>query len=450
MSEEIMVYEKDKLEAYYNEACKSYGVSCKVLTQNKYAYSDKEEHYLVFGSNGVPDDLNAKDIHIRNERTNALFYPDYYVIKLDDDSSVLSLVEDAVAYCRTVDFLQKLYSEHGLPLPSVIRGDEIHDLKECNAGRNNRNLPADARANYGKLIKKWFREEKSRNKFFRKWREFKRTDKYDRFGLPSKLFRDFRHRDSQIISFEQLHQTCNDLNSTIINEHELARFVEEMKRFYPDVLFSVSEREVVNEGFDTKRDKNKPIHKIKSGPSGKLITYEAFCEERDRLFATKGFEAIKDLNPVYYETRKLSYKEIDEPFIASVLNSIRFSFAKSDDLQTVRVPGLDVVSFIDVPVDNMMNFVSLAKANNVPFYLDFYGKFGRSNLEKIRVVYSASKDNIMNKIVERMVSEKIELSHIPTSIERKPASLDKTINKARHLQLTPHPEFVSDNKNIEL
>lgn len=450
MSEGIILSEKSNIENYYNEVCKGYGVSCKVLIKNKYTFSNKQEHYLAFGVNGVPEDLDVKDIYVRNERTNALFYPDYFVVKLDESTDKLSVVEAAVSYCKTVEFLKNMYSEYGLPLPKKIRGDEIHGLKEYNSGRNNPALSIDARADFERGINKFFKKEKTRNKFLIKWRDFLRTDKFDRKASQLKMIVDFFKRDSQVASIELLHETNTDLNTTIINEHEYLRFKEDIKKLYPEVLYAVSDIEVQNEGFDVKRNKNKPIHKIKAGPFGKLVTYQAFCEECEKSFATKGYEAIKDLNPSYYETRKLTYKEIDEPFVASVLNSIRFSYAKSDSLQTVSIPGINVVSYIDVPVADMMNFVSLAKANKVPFYLDCFGKFGMPNLEKIRVVYSSSKDNIMDGIVSRMVNEKFDLSHIPTSLDSKTPSLDNTINQARHLQLTTPPDFSNENKNIEL
>lgn len=451
MNEEIMISEKNKLEAYYNEVCKDYGVSCKVLSQNKYAFSDVKEQYLVFGVNGVPDDLDVKDIYIRNERSNALFYPDYFVVKLDEDSSLLELVEAAVSYCKTVEFLKKLYSEHNLPLPEKIRGDEIGGLKEFNSGRKNSALHPDARAKFEKGLKKFFKQEKSKSKYLQNWRNFSRTDKFDRKASRLKMFFDFSKRNSQITTLELLHETNDDLKTTVINEHEFVKLKEDMKRLYPDVLYAVSEPEVQNEGFDVKRNKNKPIHKIKSGPFGKLVTYEAFCEEREKKFATEGYDAIKELNPAYYVTRQLTYKEIDEPFVASILNTIRFAYAKSDSLQTVKIPDVDVVSFIDVPVEDMMNFVSLAKANKVPFYLDCFGKFGKANFETVRVVYSPAKDEMMKSIVSRMIDEKFKMSHISTSIDNLP-SLDKKIDQAHHMQLNAsvNKRLSHDEKDIEI
>lgn len=433
MSNEIVLMKSSKLQAYYGRVCAPYGVSCRVFTKTKYLFSDKKERYLVFGVNGVPEDLDVKNLYVRNERSNSLFYTDYHVVKIDEDSDMLGLVDEAVSYSKTVEFLKRLFAEFKTPLPQVIHGDEITGLREYNSGRNNVSLSIDARANFKRGLEKFFKQENTRIKYLREWRAFSRTDKYDRKASLLKMFKDFLNRDSQVVELNLLRESNDNLNTAIINEHEFVRFREEMKQRYPDVLYAVSEIEVENGGFD-RRYKDTPIHRIKSGPFGKLVTYQAYCELLEDKFATEGFGAIKDLNPAYYETRQLTYKEIDEPFVASVLNSIRFAYAKSDGLDKVRVPGTDMVSFIDMPVDDMMNFVSLAKANNVPFYLDFSGKFGQPNFEKLRVVYSPLKDAMMHNIVERIITEKCSLDHIKTTPDDA-LPLENRIKDARHVQI---------------
>ena len=451
MDYEIATVETSALEAAYNEKCRSFGVSCKILAKSKYAFSDEQEKYIVFGVHGVPDDLNVKDIYIRNERSNSLFYTDYFVVKLDENTSFLSVVDSAVSYCKTVKFLKDLFAEHNAPLPLKIRGDEIGGLKEFNSGRNNEALAPEARAKFDRGLKKWFRQEKTRNKYLQKWRAFSRTDKFDRKATPWKMFHDFRKRNSQITELELLHETNDDLKTTVINEHEFVKFQEVMKRLYPDVLYAVSDVEVQNEGLSLS-DKNKPVQKIKPGAFGRLVSFQAYCEEVEAKFATEGYEAIKELQPVYFETRQLTYKEIDEPYVASVLNSIRFAYAKSDSLKDVDRHNLDMVSFIDVPVGDMMNFVSLAKANCVRFHLDYFGKFGKPNFETLRVIYSPEKDEMMKSIVKRMVSEKFQFSHIRTTLDQQGPSLDTKIEQAHHLQLgeAGKDHFNHDVKHIEL
>lgn len=452
MSDKLLISDKNVLESYCNQVCKDYGVACKVFTKNKYVFSDVKEKYLVLGVNGVPEHLRIKDIHVRNERTNQLFYPDYYVIKLDDDVSPLGLVEDAVKFCKTAEFLKKLYAEFGLPLPAKIRGDEIGTLKDYNSARNNPKASAKQRKTAQKALKRFFKREKTKSKFLKKWIDFSRTDLYNRKLEPWRNLRLFFQKNSQMTTVEQLHDTNDDLKTTIINEHEYVQFQKDMARLFPDVLYSASEIEVNNEGFDVRADKDKPISQIERGPFGKLVTYEAYCKEREKRFATEGYDAINDLNPAYYETRQLTYKEIDEPFVASVLNTIRFSFAKSDCLQAVKIPDIEMFSTIDVPVEDMMNFVSLAKANNVLFYLDCFGKFGKANLETLKIVYNPLQDDMMKSIVARMIDEKFKLSHIATSLDAQTMSLDKQISEANHVHLNKalRSSLKRDSAHIEI
>lgn len=430
------------IENYYNEICKDYGVSCRLFGINRYTYLDEKDYFLVFGGNGVPEELNVKDLYMRQERTNIIFYTDYFIVRLDEDSDKLSIVGAAVSYCKTIEFLKKIYSEHGVQLPEKIRGDEIHGLKEYNNGRVNTMLSIDARADFQDGLTKFFKQERSRRKLMKKWSGFFRSDKFDRNSSRFKMLFDFLKRSRQIATIELLQETNSELNAVSICEHEYRKFKEKIKDLHPEIMYAISKKEVQNEGFDIKRNKNKPVHKIKRGPFGKCITYEAYCEEREKRFANEGYDAIIDLNPSYYVTRTLTFKKVDEPIIAGILNSISFAYAKSDSLKTVSIPGLDIVSFIDVPVSDMMNFVSLAKANKVAFYMDFYGKFGKPNFEKIRIVYSSSKENIMEGIVSRMINEKFDLSHIRTSIDNNPNSL-----KNNH---PVHPEISNKTKNIQL
>lgn len=423
---ELSVNDKRDLEVYYGNMFKKYGVSCKVIARNRYAFSQEEDIYLAFGINGVPESLDVKDICVRNERSDVLFYPDYFAVKLDRETAPLSIIEDATYYCKNAKLLKDLYAEHNLPLPSKIRLDELGALKEHNKGRNNRNLNDKVRRQFEKGLKKFFKQEKTKNGFLRKWRDFTRTDKFNKRANFFEMLDDFRKRDSQITSIEMLHKTNDDLKSVIIHEHEFERFKEEIKRIYPDVLYSVSELNVENLGYGKQKG---GIENAKEGAFGKIVSYEDFCKEREKRFAKEGYEAIQDLSYAYTETRQLTFKNVDEPFVASVLNSIRFAYAKCDSIDKVKIPGINKFSYLDLPVEDLMNFVSLAKANNIPFHIDFFGRFGEPKLEDLRIVYSPDKDGIMRDLTSRMVSEKIELSHINTSHEEA-HKLDQQIEQA--------------------
>ena len=415
---QVKIVDSEELQNYIGELCKSYGVSCKVFETPKYYHTKETDRYVVLSIYRIPDNLSVKQIYIRNERSTWLFYLDYHVVKIDSDSDMLSVLDSAHDYCKTADFLRRLFSEFKAPLPNVIHGAEIGGLKAYNQERINPSLPLAARMDYQKGLQKFFKQETTKSKYLQKWRAFSRTDKYNRKSSYLKMFWDFYRRDDPIVPLELLMESNDHIRQSIINEHEFVVFKKEMKQRYPEVIFSVSKIEVQNEGFDKRRNKHKPISKIKDGPFGKLVTYKAYCEEREKRFAEEGYDAILNLVPAYYETRQLFYREIDEPIIAGVLNSIRFAYAKSEDLHRMYPCGLDIFNIIDIPIDDMQNFVSLARRNHILYHIDFIGRFGAPNFDRLSIAYPLMDADKMRSVVERLVNEKFQYDRIETTPEK--------------------------------
>lgn len=426
--EEAKTVDSEELQNYFGELCKSFGVTCKIFEVSKCYHTDEADRYVVFSIYEIPDDLNVKDIYIRNERTLSLFYPDYHVTKIDGNSDMLSVLTSAHGYCKTADFLRRLFDEFKAPLPKVIHGDEISGLKEYNHGRNNPALPLEGKMDFLKGLQKFFKQETTKSKYKQKWRAFSRTDKYNRRSSYLKMFWDFYRRDDPVVPLQLLLESNDHIRAGVINEHEFVVFRKEMQQRHPEVIFAVSKIEVENGGFDKRRNKHKPVSKIKDGPFGKLITYEAYCEEVNKRFADEGYESIINLIPAYYETRQLYYREIDEPIIAGVLNSIRFAYAKSASFYQVYDSIQGMVSIIDIPVDDMMNFVSMARANSILYHIDFTGRFGPPNFEKLSIAYPSRDSYMMGLILERLVNEKFQYDRIETKPEKTNCLGAKIIN----------------------
>lgn len=442
MSNDIITVGPRKLEVQFRPLCNTYGVQCKAITQSTGIYSSEKEQYLVLSLNSIPDDINAKELYIRQERSNVLLYTDYFVIRVDEDAYRLGLIDKIISYCQAIEFLQKLYAEYYTPLPQVIGGDEIHGLKDYYLNKRNRFLRPEDRADYAEGLKKFFEQERSKSKYKKKWRDFARSDKYDRHANTFKMIGDFFKRKSQITTIGVLQDSCNTLKTTIINEHEFEKFKKEMQRLHPGVLYAVTDIEVQNEGFDVRRNKRKPVSKIKSGPYGKLITYRAYCEEREKGFATEGFKAIEGLTPAYYESRTLTFKYIDEPIIASVLNPIRFAFTKSDPLSTIAHSRQEDLPYEDIPLNDVMYFVAQAKGLGIPFHFDFDGKFGQPKLDRLRAVYRPEDKDEMEELLRSLANEKTRCSHIcdPDYETVRSRSLDANIDAAeRFLPHDPAP-----------
>ena len=427
--DQVKVIDFEELQNYFGALCQSYGVTCKIFEVSKCYHTDETDRYIVFSIYEIPDHLDVKEIYIRNERTISLFYTDYHVEKVDANSDLLSVLASTHSYCKTADFLKRLFAEFEAPLPKVIHGDEITGLKEYNHGRNNPALSSEGKMDFRKGLQKFFEQETTKSKYKQKWRAFSRTDKYNRKSSYLKMFLDFYRRDDPIVPLELLWESNDHIRATLINEHEFVVFRKEIKQLHPDVIFSVSKIEVENGGFDKRRNKHKPVSKIKDGPFGKMITYKAYCEELEKRFVEEGYEGVLNLVPVYYETRQLYYREIDEPIIAGVLNSIRFAYAKSASFHKVYDSIHNMVSMIDVPVDDMMNFVSLASANHIPYHIDFIGRFGPPNFERLSIAYPTRDSHMMGLILERLVNEKFQYDRIETEPGKTSKSGMKIITK---------------------
>lgn len=412
MSNDIITVGPRKLEVQFRPVCNTYGVRCKAITQSTGIYSSEKEQYLVLSLDSIPDDINARELYIRQERSNALLYTDYFVIRIDDDAYRLGLIDQIINYCQAIEFLQKLYAEYHTPLPQIIGGDEIHGLKDYYLNKGNRLLRPEDRADYAEGLKKFFEQERSKSKYRKKWIDFSRSDKFDRHAGTFKMIGDFFKRKSQITTINVLQDSCDTLKSAIINEHEFEKFKKELQRLHPEVLYAVTDVEVQNEGFDVRHNKRKPVSKIQPGPYGKLVTYRAYCEEREKGFATEGFKAIEGLTPAYYESRTLTFKHIDESIIASVLNPIRFAYTKSDSLSTIAQSEQEKLPYEDIPLNDVMYFVASAKALGIPFHFDFDGKFGPAKLDRLRAVYRPRDKDQVEALLHRMANEKSQSSHI--------------------------------------
>ena len=55
-----------------------------------------------------------------------------------------------------------------------------------------------------------------------------------------------------------------------------------------------------------------------------------------------------------------------------------------------------------------MNFVSMSKAYNLRYYIDFNGEYGSTSLEFINVITRKSSDSLVNEITDNMLRFKIE------------------------------------------
>lgn len=174
-----------------------------------------------------------------------------------------------------------------------------------------------------------------------------------------------------------------------------------MKDLYPHVTYAISNISKVDHG-----GAGNPVET--HAAIGKRVTQEEFAEIRKERFAAEGWAALENLVPVYWEFREVYYKACDEPLIASVYNAITLEYARCTPLDDMYGNRL----LLSVPLEDFMNFVSLAKANKVKFYIDNLGDYAIPSLVDVHVVYCEHQSETIYGIMERLVNDKVSGSHI--------------------------------------
>ena len=106
------------------------------------------------------------------------------------------------------------------------------------------------------------------------------------------------------------------------------------------------------------------------------------------------------MNPSYWEFRDIYYRAVDEPIIASVCNMMRLQYAKCNSLEELTRFG--ELSMLDIPESSFMNFVSLAKTNDLRFYIDTKGDYAVPSLDTVHVLYNTYQGEKLFGILDRL------------------------------------------------
>ena len=176
-----------------------------------------------------------------------------------------------------------------------------------------------------------------------------------------------------------------------------------MESCYPFISYAKGEKTIIDHGID------KP-GMTSLQPLGRRITSEEFCALREERFAEEGWAALSGVKPSYWEMRDIHYKESDEPIIASVYQSVTLDYAHDNDLRELLDRG--PIDLLSVSATDFMNFVSLAKANDLRFYIDKRGDFTTPDFEHVNIIYNQSQFDLITGITARMLDDKVEHSHL--------------------------------------
>lgn len=409
--------------------CREYGLSGSIFSYNPcyLPESNRNRVYVVAGTDAalsgdtLPQGLSPDVIIRRSERNKQLFYPHVWAFDLSANSNQMKATESLVEYLKKAEFLKMLYGQYDMTPPEKIRVSEVHQLIDFYDMATSYTVDSRTRAKCKKDLDWFFRRERSTG-FRRRWLDYFRSEHFpDEKGPVAKIMGYFRQKN-QRTNIRQLMDVNADVHKLTMQEHEYKLFTRFLQGAYPDVVYAAGEKEIVNHGgINNGKETEEAL--------GRRITGEEFAVLRKERFAEEGWAALAKVKPAYWEYRDVYFKACDEPLVAAAYNSITLQYAKCDPLDKLPEP----VRLVDVPVTDFMNFVSLAKAKGLLFYIDNVGDYAVPSLETIHVVYSVHQQNTLQSILDRMMDDKVAFSHVLDSGSAHPrlAQMIEDVNKLR-------------------
>ena len=426
--------------------CHKFGLYGGIFYHNPSPFKDSDLNkvYVVAGTdprllnNTLPDSIDPAEIIRRNGRSKGIFYTDLWAKELSsDNSNLLLLIQEMKEFCKGAEAVEVLYGEFQTPVPKKLRLNELNMLITVNEKIHDVNLSNTVRMQYQKDLKKFFQKENVNGKQSKEWLEYFRSDRFQNdAGFFSKGL-GFLTRKDQIVSLNTLMHGNGDVQKLEMQEHEYELFKVFMKDCYPYVNYAVDDVSIVD-------------HKLRNTSNDapgtpKYVTSEEFDAIKLEEFTKHSFEALSHLQVSTWKFRNVYYKEIDEPIIAAVINDIRSRYAKCNLLSDIKKGGTGL-GHIAIPQDNFANFVSLAKANDLEFYIDNRGSFYKPNFEEFHVIYNTKQEEIIEQIKNRMMFEMIEMSHAVTDEQRQSISLQNRITDVSRDRIeAPVSEIIPKN-----
>lgn len=419
---DVVAIKKDlDLVNNYKNLAKKYGIFATKISVPVPGGDPKE--YLVFSLSPIKRNVDPVAIANRNKRNSTIFYPESFAVEMNSENPLL-IWERISNYLGYAELVYDLYEEFRTPMPKSIRIDELEALSTFYSHRELPGLDAATRMNYHKRLQAFFDNENPKSKFGKEWKEFYRSPLFDSDKSPIQNFLVFLKRNEPETSLDTLLDSTGTLKKVYMSEHHYKEFREIIKTRFPDVKYSVSDVQVVDEGIIVDPVSGKTVET----PYGKTITQEEYDKIREERFATEGHACLDGLTPSYFEGRDIVYKACDENIIASVSHEIAYRWAKCSDLESLQQNG--ELTFVDIPAGHMMNFYSGVRTAGVPIYID-YNVNSSPNFETIRVVYNVANENTVHNLLLGLTMAQVALAHV--SLNNKNVMFDVDVNKVDSL-----------------
>lgn len=380
-----------------------------------FLHEQKCKDYVVASIYNIPENIDAQEVARKVKSNPNLFYPLQYAIAIEADN-LDYIVNDLLDYGKKSELIRTIYPEHGLDIPDVMTTQEVNALMRFNYSRFNSEYPSDLRIEYGKAIDDFFRDE-HKNGFTKRWRLFKRSEKFSNEGSLMTSVKNVKNSKSNEVDINTLLKSSDKLETIGIKEETYQQFKVFLNEYYPDVIYYAHKLDVIDWG-------NISVPKDSSVKNP--------FENQQR----------------HFESRQITFKESDSELVYKVLNSIAMDHIKipMNNLQTILSRGKCEVR--NIPRDDLMNVVSLSEANNLIIHIDKNGDFSTPNALNVGVIYNAFDSLVMDKIMSRIFIEKSEFSHVIAPEQKH--TLQMQIQQAKNKQLVQgkNPNPIAKEKSL--
>ncbi|MBR2259574.1 MAG: hypothetical protein IJ899_20010 [Blautia sp.] len=367
-----LIHDRRLLKLTDNAA--NYGVAAAVIDYGAdSAYSDGG--YYIVGGLGTFPDISETGISPRNmekqlQRNKELYYPKYYSRRINA-SNIDVAVSDFNLYCQRTEVIIALFLQYNCPVPDVMRESEVNMLIQCNEALSKYKFDIVLSNIYEKELEKFFQREKKalKSKIAKEYLDYFRSDRCrsDYYGEKAKDKLGFLSlNDNQEISFDLLLATGAQITEILLPEEEYQE-MRKILRGSPYVFYSSGKKEVSDHG--------------------------RIGDELDPWREEKR----------HFENRRIFYKAVDEPEIASAWIQARYvhTLTKDSIMRAAKgfCPPEDRPTARYVPYRAMDSFLKKAVEERLPFTFDIMGVFLEPSWEKIPIVVSKQDSNILDNIL---------------------------------------------------
>ena len=418
--------------------CAEYGLYGNVYYYQPSRFEDSDSNgiYIVagtdpaLGTEPLPQNLRPEAIERKAGQSEILFHPRAWALNLSEQDDHMRAIDKLVDYCKKTELLSSVYAEYDLPVPEKIRYSEVETLRKYHNALLDPNMSREGSAKLRKDLDWFFKREKSTG-FRQRWLDYFRSDKFPDDGGPIAKIRGYFKRKSPVIPLPQLMEVNGDVQKLQMQEFEYPLFIKFLEDCFPDVTVAIGKKDVVNLGMD------KPS-KVGGQPGVRRVTSEEYACIMKEHFAEQGWDCLRNLDISYYEYRDVYYKEIDAPHIATAYQAVTLPYVQDNDLGELKRHGnIEMIDISTANPDNIKNFVSHCKKNNIRFFIDKHGVYAKPSLDKIHIIYNTSQRELVQDIAVQMLSDKVTYSHLVGHTAQ--MALEEKINAAAGLPRTLLP-----------